>query len=79
MLKVSGWESEKVRKQFHTVGKSHFRKGGESLQRFQANRQVCPTFSEMTFANHSNFVSLQKSSCPVIHSENFGKGNESSF
>ena len=31
------------------LAKSYFRKGWELLRRFQANQQVCPTFSEMTF------------------------------
>jgi hypothetical protein len=32
------------------AAKSHFRKGGEVLPDLAANRQVRPTFSEMTLA-----------------------------
>ena len=34
-----------------TVAKSNFQKGRESLRRFRAKPQLCPTFSEITFGN----------------------------
>src|SRR5215472_12045459 len=33
------------------VAKSNFRNGGDSLPGIEANRQVCPTISEITLAN----------------------------
>src|SRR6185436_4088147 len=35
--------------------KSNFRKGGDALPDVVANQQVSPTFSEITFGNHSSF------------------------
>gem|GEM_PF-5566076 len=35
------------------IAKSHFRNGGRALLGAAANRQVCPTISEMTFGNQS--------------------------
>ena len=34
------------------------KKVGDALLGVAANRQVCPTFSEITFGNHSNTAAL---------------------
>ena len=36
------------------IAKSNFRNGGDSLRGIEANRQVCPTISEITFGKQSS-------------------------
>src|SRR5215469_4921925 len=45
--------------------KSNFRNGGDSLRGIEANRQVCPTISEITFGKCSN--SSRFSAIPMEH------------
>ena len=36
------------------IAKSNFRNGGDSLRGIEANLQVCPIISEITFGKESN-------------------------
>jgi len=52
-------------------------KVGDALLGVAANRQVCPTFSEITFGNHSNLslISPVDRACLVVApSQNDGHG-----